>query len=88
LLDKFLANKNLDRTVDLVLIDGWGHLALDVLKLIDSFIHIDGIVICDNVSTFKQELRPYVEFLQNPDNGYRSTTLNLKGGTEFSVKVR
>ncbi|NJL42754.1 MAG: methyltransferase [Pseudanabaena sp. RU_4_16] len=79
--------KNLDRSVDMILMDGWAHLALDVLKLVDPFIRTGGIVLSDNVGTFKDDLKPYVEFLQNPANGYRSATLDLKGGTEFSVKV-
>lgn len=74
-------------TVDLLLIDGWAHLDLDVLKLVGPHIRKVGIVISDNISTFKDELKPYVEFLQNPANGYRSSTLGLKGGTEFAVKV-
>lgn len=80
--------KTLNQTVDLVLSDGWTHLAFDVLKILDQLIRPGGIIISDNVSTFKESLKPYVEFLQNPANGYRSSTLNLKGGTEFSVKVK
>jgi predicted O-methyltransferase YrrM len=80
--------KNLNQTVDMLLIDGWVNLALDVLKLVDPFIRQGGIVISDNVGTFKDDLKPYVEYLQNPDNGYQSSTLSLKAGTELSVKVR
>ncbi|MEH2243278.1 O-methyltransferase [Nostoc sp.] len=80
--------KTLNQTVDLVLIDGWTHLALDVLKILDPLIRPGGVIISDNVNTFKESLKPYVEFLQNPANGYRSSTLDLKGGTEFSVKVK
>jgi predicted O-methyltransferase YrrM len=79
--------KDLDQIVDLVLVDGWAHLALDVLKVLDPFIRKGGVVISDNVGTFKDALKPYVEFLQDPSNGYRSSTLQLKGGTEFSVKA-
>ncbi|MEH2465050.1 O-methyltransferase [Nostoc sp.] len=80
--------KTLNQTVDLVLIDGWTHLALDVLKILDPLIRQGGVIISDNVNTFKDGLKSYVEFLQNPANGYRTSTLNLKGGTEFSVKVK
>jgi predicted O-methyltransferase YrrM len=80
--------QNLNLTLDLILIDGWGHLALEVLQLVEPWLRTGGIVVCDNVGTFKQELRAYVEYVQNPDNGYRSTTLNLKAGTELSVKVK
>ncbi|MBW4471490.1 MAG: class I SAM-dependent methyltransferase [Stenomitos rutilans HA7619-LM2] len=80
--------QHLNQPIDLVLMDGWIHLAIDVLKLLDPFIRPGGIVVSDNVGTFKDDLKPYVEFLQDPVNGYRSATLALKAGTEFSVKVR
>ncbi|MEM7714719.1 MAG: class I SAM-dependent methyltransferase [Cyanobacteria bacterium P01_A01_bin.68] len=80
--------QNLSEQVDILLVDGWADLALDILKLVDPSIRKGGIVISDNVGTFKEDLRSYVEYLQDPENGYRSTTLNLKGGTEFAVKVR
>lgn len=80
--------KNLNQSIDMVLIDGWAHLALDVLKLVDPFVKRGGVIVSDNIGTFKDDMKPYVEFLQNPANGYRSTTLPLKDGTEFSVKVR
>ncbi|MEH2180222.1 O-methyltransferase [Nostoc sp.] len=80
--------KCLNQTIDMVLIDGWAHLALDVLKLVDPFVRPGGIVVSDNIGTFKDDMKSYVEFLQDPVNGYRSTTLPLKDGTEFSVKVR
>ena len=79
--------QNLNQEVDMLLVDGWADLALDILKLVDPFIRKGGIVISDNVGTFKEDLSSYVEYLQNPQNGYCSTTLNLKGGTEFAVKI-
>ncbi|UFP94767.1 class I SAM-dependent methyltransferase [Gloeobacter morelensis MG652769] len=86
--DALLTLQHLNPPIDMVLMDGWVHLALDVLKLLDPAIRKGGIVVADNVGTFKAGLRSYVEFLRDPANGYRSTTLNLKGGTEFSVKIR
>jgi predicted O-methyltransferase YrrM len=80
--------KTLNQPIDLVLMDGWANLAIEVLKLVDPFIRRGGIIVSDNVGTFKEALRSYVEFLQNPESGYRSATLALKGGTEFAVKVR
>ena len=79
--------QNLNQEVDMLLVDGWADLALDILKLVEPSIRKGGIVISDNVGTFKADLRSYVEYLQDPENGYRSTTLNLKGGTEFAVKI-
>ena len=78
--------QNIDHKIDMLLVDGWANLALDILKLVDPYIRKGGIIISDNVGTFKEDLRNYVEYLQDPKNGYCSTTLNLKGGTEFAVK--
>ncbi|MEG3993876.1 class I SAM-dependent methyltransferase [Microcoleus sp. SVA1B1] len=86
--DALQALKNLNQTIDMVPIDGWAHLALDVIELVDPFVRPGGIVVFDNVGTFKDDMKPYVEFLQDPANGYRSATLPLRNGTEFSVKVR
>ncbi|BDM77389.1 O-methyltransferase [Acaryochloris marina] len=79
--------QDIDGSIDLVLIDGYPHLALDILRLLHPQIRQGGLVISDNVGTFKTALNPYVEFLQTPTNGYRSATLPLKGGTELSIKV-
>ncbi|MEH1840869.1 MAG: class I SAM-dependent methyltransferase [Nostoc sp.] len=51
--------KTFNQTVDLVLIDGWTHLALDVLKILDPLIRPGGIVVSDNVKTFKEPLKDY-----------------------------
>ncbi|NEP58617.1 MAG: methyltransferase domain-containing protein [Symploca sp. SIO2G7] len=79
--------ENLDRTIDLVLVDGWPNLALEVLKLLHPYIKKGGIIISDNMYTFKDELKSYIEFLQNSTNGYRFSILPLSDGTGFSVKV-
>ncbi|MBW4690470.1 MAG: class I SAM-dependent methyltransferase [Lyngbya sp. HA4199-MV5] len=79
--------KTLKQPIDLVLMDGWANLAIEVLKLVDPHIRPGGVIVSDNVGTFKEALQSYVAFLQNPASRYRSSTLALKGGTEFSVKV-
>jgi predicted O-methyltransferase YrrM len=80
--------KKLNQPIDMVLMDGWAHLAIEVLKLLNPLIKPGGLIVSDNVGTFKADLRSYVEFLQNPGSGYRSITLDLKGETELSVKVK
>jgi predicted O-methyltransferase YrrM len=79
--------KNLEPEVDMLLVDGFPTLALDVLKLVAPRLRTGGIVLSDNIGTFKQDLRAYVAYLQDPANGFRSATLGLRGGTEFSVKI-
>ncbi|MEM7100018.1 MAG: class I SAM-dependent methyltransferase [Pseudomonadota bacterium] len=75
------------RSVDFLLNDGFPMLALDVLKLMTPNIRVGGIVMTDNVGTFKANYQDYVSFVRDPDNGYLSTLLPYKSGTEYSVKV-
>lgn len=79
--------KRLNPPIDLILVDGWPHLALDILKLVDPYIRRGGIVMTDNVKSFKDTLHPYITYLQNPQNGYRTSILDLGGGTALAVKV-
>lgn len=44
-------------------------------------------MIGDNIFTFRRDLAPYVAYMQDPRNGFRSSTLNLADGTELSVRV-
>lgn len=71
--------------VDLILLDGWKDLYLPMLKLLTPKLRKGSVVIADNIFTFKTGLAPYVEHMQNPANGFRSTTLTLGEGIEYSV---
>ncbi len=71
--------------VDLVLLDGWKDLYLPMLKLLTPKLRKGSVVIADNIFTFRTGLAHYVEHMQNPANGFRSTTLTLGEGIEYSV---
>jgi hypothetical protein len=45
------------------------------------------IVVCDNVGQFPGTFADYLDFVRSPANGFVSTLLPLRGGTEFSVKT-
>jgi len=42
-------------------------------------------VLAENIFTFKKSLRPYVEYVQSGRNGFRSTTLTVADGFEYSL---
>jgi len=73
--------------IDMALLDGWKDGYLPVIQRIGPKIRPGGIVIGDNIFTFRRALRPYVEYMQDPANGFRSTTLHLADGTELSVRL-
>lgn len=71
--------------VDLVLLDGWKELYMPVLELLKPRLRPGAVVLADNIFTFKESLRPYVEYMQAGSNGFVSTTLHLADGFEYSV---
>lgn len=71
--------------IDLVLMDGWKDLYLPLVKLLAPRLRPRAVVLGDNIFTFRKSLRPYVEHMQDPKNGFASTTLHLSDGFEYSV---
>ena len=78
---------DLDMPVDLFLNDGLPDLALDVVRLVAPRIRTGGVVITDNVGTFRGNYADYVHYMHDPSNGFSSTTLPFKSGTLYSVRV-
>jgi len=73
--------------IDLVLLDGWKDLYLPVLQLLEPKLRPGSVVLADNIKTFRRSLAPYVEYVQSGRQGFRSVTLPLKDGFEFSVRL-
>ncbi|MCY1012505.1 class I SAM-dependent methyltransferase [Nannocystis pusilla] len=73
--------------IDMMLLDGWKDLYLPIIRMLGPQVRPGGVVIGDNIFTFKRDLAPYVAYMQDPANGFRSSTLHLADGTEFSVRV-
>ncbi|BBX62600.1 hypothetical protein MSAS_17740 [Mycobacterium saskatchewanense] len=72
--------------VDLVLLDGAFSLYLPVLKLLEPQLSPGALVIGENAV---DESGPYLEYVRNPDNGYRTMSLpfNPGRGNELSVRT-
>jgi predicted O-methyltransferase YrrM len=73
--------------VDLVLLDGRTDYNLPILRLLEPWLRPGAVVIADNVFRFATDMAPYLAYVQDPANGYRTTTLALKSGTEFTVRA-
>ena len=74
-----------DAPIDMVLLDGWKDLYLPILHLLKPKLKPRAVVLADNIYTFKRALRPYVEYVQNPANGFVSSTLEISDGFELSI---
>lgn len=76
--------RRLDDPVDLLLLDGWPQLAMDILRIVEPGLADGATVMVDNVAQFRAELQPVVERLsQQP---YRAAMLPFRGGTLVAVR--
>ena len=72
--------------VDFALIDGWPNgqepsLAREVIEILAPHIRTGGYVMNDNAEP------DFLQFIRDPDNGFISLSLPIKGSTELCVKV-
>ena len=73
--------------VDMILMDGWKNLYLPLIKILAPRVRAGGIVLSDNVHSFKRTLAPYVAYMEDPANGFQSVTLPLGEGLQYSVRL-
>lgn len=74
-------------SVDLAFLDGYEHLYLTILQTLEPHLRQGAVVLADNIYTFRKAMRPYLAYVEDPANGFHSTTLMLKDGTEYSVRL-
>jgi len=58
-----------------------------MLKLLAPKLRTGGVVLADNIHTFRWSLASYVSYVQSGENGFASLTLPLADGFEYSVKL-
>lgn len=78
--------RDLGGPIDFLLVDGWPgaegpSLARQVMEIVAPQIRIGGLVMNDNGE------EDYLAYVRDPQNGFRTLSLPIKGGTELSVKV-
>jgi predicted O-methyltransferase YrrM len=73
--------------VDLLFLDGWKDLCLPVLKLIEPSLRPGALVVADDTDKFESVLRPYLDYVRAPGNGYVSVRVPIGDGIELSVRT-
>ena len=71
--------------VGLVLLDGWKQLYLPVLQLLEPHLAPGTLVIGDDADM--DSVKPYLEYVRDPANGYESTLFPVEDGMEISCRV-
>jgi len=85
--DALATLKDCGGPVDFLLVDGFPKLARPIIELMAPQLRKGAIVVCDNVGHFPRTFVDYLDFVRRPANGFVSTLLPLRGGTELSVKA-
>jgi predicted O-methyltransferase YrrM len=80
--------RDVEGPVDLAFLDGRKDLYLPVLKLLEPKLRPGAVVLSDNIHSFSKEVAPFLEYVQQPKNGFASATLGLSDGMEFSIYQR
>jgi predicted O-methyltransferase YrrM len=77
---------DLDGPVDFVLLDGWKDLYLPVIKLLEPHLSSGVLVVADNASA--PDMKPYLDHVRNPDNGYVSFNFLVRESDSMEVSCR
>lgn len=70
--------------IDLVLLDGWKELYLEVLEVLEPKLHAGSVVVADNLSMLPQS---YLDRVRGPGSGYVSISLPMGDGIELSMRL-
>ena len=77
--------KDCGGSLDLVLLDGWKDIELEVLRLLQPQLRPGSLVFTDNIFTFEADNRDQRDYMADPRNGFRAVVLPLKDGMEAAV---
>ncbi|GAB4495423.1 MAG: class I SAM-dependent methyltransferase [Anaerolineales bacterium] len=82
--DAMQAFSDLPTPIDLLLLDADKDLYLPMLQMLTPKLRHGAMVFADNIFTFRKSLQPYVDYVQNPQNGFVSMTLPIGDGCQLS----
>ncbi|OEZ59099.1 O-methyltransferase [Duganella sp. HH105] len=84
--DVFDAVGQLEGTFDMIFMDVWASLYLDLFRKIEPFLKPGSVVITDNMYTAEEEVLAFKRYLSgNP--AYSSITLDFESGVELTVMI-
>jgi len=81
--------RQIDGTVDFMLVDIWIPMARPALELVAPHLRRGAVVTCDNTGREDERIAyaDYFAFINDPAQGFRTMTLPFSGGLEMSVRL-
>lgn len=78
---------NVDREFDMVLLDGFPNMVLEIFKLIEPKLKKGAVILVDDVEGFQPAMQDYLDYVRNPTNGYLSATIKPRKSLIFTIKT-
>lgn len=72
--------------IDLLLLDGWKDLYLPVLQMLEPHLTPGAIVVADDLDVMPEALKPYLDHVRDPANGYVTVEIPLGDRLELSIR--
>lgn len=79
--------KNLKPDVSVVFLDGWKHLYLPVLQMLERALSPGALIVADDLDLFPDVLASYLAYVRDPANGYVSVKIPIGDAMELSVRT-
>ncbi len=76
-----------DDPVDVLLLDGGPAMYTEIVQLLQPHLRDGAVVLADNVKDGEEDEQPYAKWVRDPANGFVSSSIAMKGGTEYSIWV-
>ncbi|KAG6005665.1 hypothetical protein E4U21_007781 [Claviceps maximensis] len=80
-----LKDEGMPEQIDMLLLDIWTPMALPTLKVIRPRLHKGAIVLADNTVMAKPMYQEFLAYINDPQNGFKTTTLPYSGGLLMAV---
>ncbi len=77
--------KEIEGPVDLLFLDGWKDLYVQMAKMMEPELRPGSLVLADNIHTFPDELKAYLDYMGRADGPYASVTLPFESGLGYSL---
>ncbi len=72
--------------IDLLLLDGWKDLYLPVLLMLEPHLSPGAMVVADDLDVMPEALKPYLDHVRDPSNGYVTVEIPLGDRLELSIR--
>ncbi|MFG2578401.1 O-methyltransferase [Streptomyces malaysiensis] len=78
---------DLEGPLELVLLDGWKDLCLPVLRMLEPRLRPGALVVADDIDQLEGPMRPYLDYVRDPANGYHNVSFPIEDGMEISCRL-